>query len=116
MTEPGTSVTNDDELKTKLTNMMLVKLKQELRKRKRKTAGLKNELILRLLPFMQLEREHGEADQGDDAKSEDDTKDARRKKKDDSESDSSSDECETRRGVRRRSQRRGRILGDIQWR
>lgn len=103
MTEPGTSVPND-ELKAKLTNMTTVEIKQELRRRKLKTAGLKNELILRLLPFLQLEREHGETGRGDDAQNKDD-EDARRNREDDSEGDSSNDEdesvAEIRRGVRR---------------
>ncbi|KYN27494.1 hypothetical protein ALC57_03114 [Trachymyrmex cornetzi] len=92
MTEPGTSATND-ELKTKLTNMTMVELKQELRKRKLKTTGLKNELILRLLPFKQLEFEHGETDD-DDINGEDDDTGAGKNQEDDSESDSSSDEDE----------------------
>lgn len=57
--------------------MTMVEIKQELRRRKLKTAGLKNELILRLLPFLQLEREHGETGRGDDAQNKDD-EDARR--------------------------------------
>lgn len=54
-----------DDLTTKLTNMTMVQLKEELKKRKLKTVEPKNELILRLLPFIQLEREHGEAERDD---------------------------------------------------
>lgn len=66
MAEPGVGVEQIDELNIKLANMTMVQLKQELRKRKLKTVGLKNELILKLFSFMQLEREHGatECDDG----------------------------------------------------
>ncbi|XP_025268296.1 uncharacterized protein LOC112639222 [Camponotus floridanus] len=63
--ESGTGAANDD-LSTTLMSMTTIQLKQELKKRKLKTAGLKSELIARLLPFMQLEREHGETEHDDD--------------------------------------------------
>lgn len=87
MTESGsnTNVT-ENNLKTNLSNMTMVQLKEELKRRRLKTMGLKNELILRLLPFMQLEREHGQAEQHDDQKQDDD--------EDDSENDSLGNEDE----------------------
>lgn len=52
----------DDDLNTKLAEMTMVQLK-ELKKRRLKTTGLKNELILRLLAIMSVEREHGDPEQ-----------------------------------------------------
>ncbi|KMQ86273.1 sap domain containing [Lasius niger] len=102
MTEPGTSAVNDD-LSAKLADMTTVQLKQELRKRKLKTAGLKGELVLRLLPFMQLEREHSETEQYDDIKNKND-EGVSRKQESSRESDiSSSDEDEEPIAERRRN-------------
>lgn len=94
-TEPGVSATND-ELKAKLTDMTTVQLKGELTKRWLKTTGLKNELVLRLLPFMQLESEHGEAGRCDDGGKDDD------ESEDDDEDSSSSEEEDELVPVRRR--------------
>ncbi|EFN86065.1 hypothetical protein EAI_07947 [Harpegnathos saltator] len=93
MTEPGASALVDD-LSTKLADMTTVQLKQELKKRKLKTAGLKNELVLRLLPFMQLEREHGETER-DNVQNKHDDNDARKRQEAINENDTgSSDEDE----------------------
>ncbi|XP_025266570.1 uncharacterized protein LOC109610141 isoform X2 [Camponotus floridanus] len=79
--ESGTGAANDD-LSTTLMSMTTIQLKQELKKRKLKTAGLKSELIARLLPFMQLEREHGETEHDDDNPGKDDDEDTRRQEHD----------------------------------
>lgn len=60
------SNTENDDLQTKLTNMTTIQLKEKLKRRKLKTTSLKAELITRLLPFMQLEREHDETEQDED--------------------------------------------------
>lgn len=91
MAEPGASAASIDDLTTKLTNLTMVQLKEELKRRKLKTAGPKNELVLRLLPFMQLEREHGEAER-DDVQDERNRKGVRRRQEDDDESDTDSEE------------------------
>ncbi|KYN01669.1 hypothetical protein ALC62_07498 [Cyphomyrmex costatus] len=70
MAEPDTS-TMDNELSAKLAEMTMVRLKEELKQRKLKTTGLKNELILRLSAIMNLEREHGDLERHIDAKDED---------------------------------------------
>lgn len=53
----------DDDLNAKLAEMTMVQLKEELKKRRLKTTGLKNELILRLSTIMSVEREHGDTGQ-----------------------------------------------------
>jgi len=59
--------------------MTTIRLKEELKKWKLKTTGLKNELILRLLPFMQLELEHGETENHDDIEDKKDDENAHKK-------------------------------------
>lgn len=109
MTEPSASAANDD-LNAKLTDMTAAQLRQELKKRNLKTAGLKNELILRLLPFMQLEREHGETEQHGEVKNKND-EDASRKQEDSGESDTSlSDEDEE--PIAEKRQNAGRARGN----
>ena len=48
----------DDEV----AQMTAVQLKAELKKRKLKVSGVKDELIARLMASLQLEREHGDPD------------------------------------------------------
>jgi len=52
-----------DDLNAKLAEMTMVQLRDELRKRRLKTTGLKNEFILRLVAIMNVERKHGDPEQ-----------------------------------------------------
>jgi len=96
MAEAGNSTVNDD-LNAKLADMTMVQLKDKLKKRKLKTTGAKNELILRLSKIMQIEHDHGAADEKDD-------NDTHRRREDTNESDTNSsddDEESIRRGQNR---------------
>lgn len=104
----------DDDLNTKLAEMTMVQLKEELKKRRLKTTGLKNELILRLLAIMSVEREHGDPEQHDGT-NEGETMRCLRGEKYGSNSSSSSDEdvlVEDRRQNRTRKEtsRRNQLL------
>lgn len=110
MAEPGVSATSIDDITTKLTNLTMVQLKEELKRRKLKTAGPKNELVLRLLPFIQLEHEHGEAER-DDVQDERNTKGVCGGQDDDGESDTDSEgEITERRHNRTTETRRNQLL------
>lgn len=104
----------DDDLNTKLAEMTMVQLKEELKKRRLKTTGLKNKLILRLLAIMSVEREHGDPEQHDGT-NEGETMRCSRGEKYGSNSSSSSDEdvlVEDRRQnrTRRETSRRNQLL------
>lgn len=99
----------NDNLNAQLTDMTTIQLKQELKKRKLKTTGLKSELIQRLLPFMQLEREQGETEPHDDDEDENDDESAGGRQEDGSENNtSSSNEDEVPITERRRNKGRAR--------
>jgi len=111
--EPGvtTSEANDD-LTARLTVMTTIQLKEELKKRKLKTAGLKNELILRLLPFMQLE--HGEIENHDDIEDKKYDKNVHKREQSSENDVSSSDEDEVPIHERRRKRSPKKSTADIQ--
>jgi len=98
-----------DDLNAKLAEMTMVQLRDELKKRRLKTTGLKNELILRLAAIMNVEREHGDPEQQID-KSECGNTCLKQRDASSSDSDSSDDEEDVPVGGRqnetRKSQKR----------
>lgn len=87
--ENANGVTN---INAKLVGKITAQLKEELKKRKLKTIGVKNELVLRLITALQLEREHGESQDHDDSEDERNHKDiCRKESSDNSDNDVDSD-------------------------
>ncbi|XP_067214172.1 SAFB-like transcription modulator [Linepithema humile] len=105
MAEPGSSAINDD-LNAKLADMTTVQLKDELKRRKLKTTGLKNELILRLSAIMQIERDHGELEQHGNIKNKNDDEDTYRGQEDTSKSNTTSSDDDEEPIERRRNRTR----------